>query len=87
MLILLGKLLIFLNLELSIPIIQVLVRYINNPWELNLVIDLMFSHANTEEFNKYTISSDLHSSFNYTSISLLKRNLFKIKDKQLLRIA
>ena len=56
------------DLELSMPIIQVLMRYANNLQELNLVIDLMFSHTNTEEFDKYAILSDLHSPSNYAPL-------------------
>ena len=45
------------NLELSTPINQVLMQYINNLQDLNLVLDLMFPCSNAEEFNNHFILS------------------------------
>ena len=49
------------NLELSMPVNQVSTQYADNSQESNLVLDLMFLHANVEEFNNYAISLDLQS--------------------------
>jgi len=43
-------------------------------WEvadLNLVIDLMFLHAELEEFNNHQISPNLQSPSNYAPLSVL----------------
>ena len=48
-----------LNLEISLSIDQIPTRYMNSPQDSNSVLDLMFLHANVEEFNNYTISLDL----------------------------
>jgi len=55
-----------LNLELSISIIQVSIRYANNSQESNSGIDLIFLCANREEFNKHMISPNLHGPSNHT---------------------
>jgi len=48
-----------LNLELLSSIVQVSTYYLNNPQDLNSVLDLMFLYANVEELNNYIISPDL----------------------------
>jgi len=48
-----------LNLELLSSIVQVSTYYLNNPQDLNSVLDLMFLYANVEEFNNYIILPDL----------------------------
>ena len=62
----LGKLLIVSILSYQ----QVLNQYVNNPQDSNLVLDLMFLHANTEEFNNHIISLDLQSLSDYASLSV-----------------
>ena len=47
------------NLELSTPIDQVPTQYTDNFQDMNLVLDLMFLCANTEEFNNYFILPSL----------------------------
>ena len=54
------------NLELSISIIQVSIRYANNSQESNSGIDLIFLCANGKEFNKHMISPNLHGLSNHT---------------------
>ena len=60
----------YFNLELSISIIQVSIRYTNNPQKSNLVINLMFLHANEEEFYKHVISPDLCNLSDHTPLSV-----------------
>jgi len=47
------------SLELSTPIDQVPTHYADNSQDMNSVLDLIFLYINTEEFNNYTILSDL----------------------------
>ena len=56
------------NLKLLISIIQVSIRYANNPQESNLIIDLMFLHTNAKEFDKHIISPNLCILSNHTSL-------------------
>jgi len=42
----------------------------DNPQDSNSVLDLIFLHANTEEFNNYIISLDFQSLSNHTSLSI-----------------
>jgi len=58
------------NLELSMPVNQVSTQYADNPQESNLVLDLMFLHANVEEFNNYVISLDLQSLSDHAPLSV-----------------
>jgi len=57
-----------LNLELLLPIVQISTHYSNNPQDSNSVLDLIFFHANIEEFNNYMILPDLWSSSNHTPL-------------------
>jgi len=47
---------------------QVPTRYVNNPNNLNLVIDLIFLHPNSEEFDNHTIYSDWRMSSDHAPI-------------------
>jgi len=47
------------DLELSIPIDQVPTQYMVNSQDANLVLDLMFLHANREKFKNYSILTNL----------------------------
>ena len=58
------------NLELSIPIIQVPTRYVDNSRDFNSVINLMFLQTDSEEFDTHTILLDLHSPSNHASLSV-----------------
>ena len=42
----------------------------DNPQDSNSVLDLIFLHANTEEFNNYIISLDFQSLSDHTSLSI-----------------
>ena len=59
-----------LNLELSSSIDQISTQYMDNPQDSNLVLDLIFLHTNTEEFNNHMISLDFQSLSNHTSLSV-----------------
>jgi len=45
-------------------------QYVDNSQDLNLVIDLMFLHAELEEFNNHQISPNLQSPSNYAYLSV-----------------
>ena len=47
------------NLKILLPIDQVSTHYMDNPQDLNSVLDLMFCYANVKKFNNHTISLDL----------------------------
>ena len=55
------------NLELSLFIN---LAPTHNSQDLNLVIDLMFFHENSEEFNNHQISSDLRRLSNHALLSV-----------------
>ena len=59
------------NLESSLLINQVLTQYADNPKDSNLVLDLMFLQVDMEEFNNHQILSDLQSSSDHASLSVL----------------
>ena len=56
------------NLELSLFINQIPTQYVDNPQDSNLVIDLIFFHANVEKFNNHTILLDLWSPSDHASL-------------------
>ena len=58
------------DLKLSMPIDQVPTQYIVNSQDTNLVLDLMFLHANGEKFKNYSILTDLWGPSNYTPLSV-----------------
>jgi len=43
---------------------------VDNPQDLNFIIDLMFFYAELEEFNNHQILPNLQSPSNYTSLSV-----------------
>jgi len=47
------------DLKLFSSVIQVLMRYVDNPNNVNSVISLMFLRSSSEEFNSYSIFPDL----------------------------
>ena len=49
----------FFDLELSSFIIQVSMRYVDNPNDVNSVISLIFLRSSSDEFNSHFIFSDL----------------------------
>jgi len=59
-----------LNLELLSFIDQISTQYMDNPQDSNSVLDLIFLHANTEEFNNYIISLDFQSLSDHTFLSI-----------------
>jgi len=70
------------NLKLSMPIAQILIRYINNSKNFNSMIDIMFLWANAKEFDTHTIFPDLQSLSDhaYLIVNIIIREKF-IQDK------
>jgi len=64
-----------LNLYISSATIQVPTRYVDNPNDLNSVIDLMFLQPNLDEFNNYTIHSNWRLSSDHTPF-IVKVSIF-----------
>jgi len=73
-----------LNLDLSTPINSVLTWYVDNLQDLNLVIDLMFFQAESEEFNNHQILPNLQSPSNHTPllVSIIIKEEFIQERKQ-----
>ena len=58
------------NLEISMSFLQVSTWYADNSNNSKLVINLMFLCVNSEEFNNYSILSDLQSLFDHTFLTV-----------------
>ena len=58
------------DIELSMPVNQVLMWYTDNSQDSNLALDLMFLHTNIEEFNNHSILTNLQGPFFYASLSV-----------------
>ena len=58
------------NLEISMSFLQVSTWYADNSDNSKLVINLMFLCVNSEEFNNYSILSDLQSLFDHTFLTV-----------------
>jgi len=73
----------FMNLYMSKFTNQVPIRYLNNSSNYNLVIDLMFLHPNSLEFNNHTINLEWRLSSDYapliTDIAIYEEHIFTKK--------
>jgi len=71
------------NLEIFMFINQIPTRYADNTSKSNLVIDLMFIWANSEELNTHTILLDLQTLSDHVSlmINIIVKEKF-IQDEQ-----
>ena len=58
----------------------------DNSQDSNSVLDLIFLHANAEEFNNHMISLDFQSLSDHTSLSVYRKKPSKIENKLLSRI-
>ena len=58
------------QIKLSKPVIFLPIRFANNAWDLNSVLDLVFLYSNFQEFDNYYIYSDWRLTLDYTPISV-----------------
>jgi len=72
------------DLELLMPINQVLIQYTDLSQDTNSVLDLMFLYANTQKFNNYFILTDIQKPSDHvlSSVYIIIKEEF-IQEKKL----
>jgi len=58
------------DLELSMPIDQVLIQYTDISQDTNSVLDLMFLYANAQKFNNYSILTNIQGLSDHAPLSV-----------------